>query len=74
AYFSTINSKISFTSDLWTSPNNKVFICLTVHYIDEYWTLKETLIDFSLLNRKHTGINISNGFFKVIKDYEIALK
>jgi len=47
---------------------------VTAHYIDEYWTLKETLIDFSLLNGKHDGMNISNGFFKVIKDYGIESK
>ncbi|CAG8557708.1 9822_t:CDS:2, partial [Dentiscutata heterogama] len=41
---------------------------------NECWTLKETLIDFGLLNGKHDGMNISNGFFKVIKDYGIASK
>jgi len=56
------------------SPNNKTFISVTAHYIDEYWTLKETLIDFGLLNGKHDGMNISNGFFKVIKDYGIESK
>ncbi|CAG8805997.1 6908_t:CDS:2, partial [Gigaspora rosea] len=62
------------STDLWTSPHNKGFISVTAHYIDEDWTLRETLINFSLLNRKHDGINISNGFFKVIKAYGITLK
>ncbi|CAG8718934.1 14105_t:CDS:1, partial [Dentiscutata heterogama] len=46
AYLSSINSKISFTSDLWTSPNNKAFISVTAHYIDDNWTLKEILVNF----------------------------
>src|SRR5579871_2676490 len=34
-YLSKIQSKISFTLDLWTSPNNKAFVSATGHYIDD---------------------------------------
>ncbi|CAG8469762.1 11170_t:CDS:2, partial [Dentiscutata heterogama] len=74
AYLSTISSKLSFTSDIWTSPNNKVFVSVIAHYIDECWTFQETLLDFSLLSGKHNRTNISNGFFKVIEDYGITSK
>ncbi|CAG8807308.1 37709_t:CDS:2, partial [Gigaspora margarita] len=74
AYFTTIESKISFTSDLWMSPNNKAFISVTAHYVDENWALKETVVDFGLINGRHTGINIANGFFKVLNDYGIMMK
>ncbi|CAG8671311.1 2739_t:CDS:1, partial [Scutellospora calospora] len=57
-------SKISFTSDLWTSSNNKTFIFTTTHYIDENWTLKEIIIDFGLISRRYDGLNIANRFYQ----------
>ncbi|CAG8826013.1 6544_t:CDS:2, partial [Gigaspora margarita] len=52
-YLFNISSKLSFMLDLWTSPNNKSYISATAHYIDENWALKEIIIDFGLLSRKH---------------------
>jgi len=72
AYFSSATSKISFTSDLWTSPHNKAFISVTGHYIDSEWNLCETVIDFELLKGKHDGTNIANGFFDILQSYNIA--
>ncbi|CAJ0889152.1 4547_t:CDS:2, partial [Entrophospora sp. SA101] len=73
-YLSTINSKISFTSDLWTSPNNKAFVSATAHYIDDDWVLHKTVVDFGLMKGKHEGVKIANGFFDVLKDYDIISK
>ncbi|CAG8763035.1 16280_t:CDS:2, partial [Gigaspora rosea] len=60
--------------DLWTSPNNKAFASVTAHYIDDNWTLQEILIDFGLLSGRHDRTNISNGFFRVLDDYNIISK
>ncbi|CAG8788137.1 15868_t:CDS:2, partial [Gigaspora rosea] len=73
-YLSNISSKLSFTSDLWTSSNNKSFISLMGHYIDEDWNLKEIIIDFGLLSEKHDGTNLANGFYQVLEDYNIVSK
>ncbi|CAG8836392.1 474_t:CDS:2, partial [Gigaspora margarita] len=73
-FLSNINSKIFFTSDLWTSPNNKEFIAITAHYIDDNWALQEVIINFGLMSKKHDGTNITNGFFKVLENYNITLK
>ncbi|CAG8857000.1 19644_t:CDS:1, partial [Gigaspora margarita] len=67
-------SKLSFTSDLWTSPNNKLFISLTGHYIDEDWNLKEIIIDFGLLSGKHDSTNLANRFYQVLEDYNNVSK
>ena len=60
--------------DLWTSPNNKAFISITAHYIDENWILRESIIDFGLISEKHNGKNIANKFFEVLNDYKITSK
>ncbi|CAG8748884.1 5528_t:CDS:1, partial [Dentiscutata heterogama] len=70
----TLNSEISFISDIWTSPNNKAFVSATAHYIDENWAFKETIINFGLISRRHNENNIANRFFKVLKDYKITSK
>ncbi|CAG8856589.1 664_t:CDS:1, partial [Gigaspora margarita] len=73
-YLSNISSKLFFISDLWTSSNNKSFISLMGHYIDEDWNLKEIIIDFGLLSRKHDGTNLANRFYRVLEDYNIVSK
>ncbi|CAG8819299.1 18413_t:CDS:1, partial [Gigaspora rosea] len=60
-YLFNISSKLSFTSDLWTSSNNKSYISAMAHYIDENWALKEIIINFGLLSGKHNSVNIANG-------------
>ncbi|CAG8447903.1 3561_t:CDS:2, partial [Gigaspora rosea] len=65
-YLFNISSKLFFTLDLWTSPNNKSYISDMAHYIDENWALKEITIDFGLLSRKHDGVNIANGELNLV--------
>jgi len=65
---------MSFTIDLWTSPNNKAFVSCTAHYIDDQWNFNETLIDFGLMKGKHEGSNIAEGFIDVLRQYDITAK
>ena len=38
-------SRISFTSDMWTSSNqNKGYMTITSHFIDDSWTLQSRLV------------------------------
>ena len=48
----TNRSKISFTTDCWTSPNNIAFMGVTMHFIDENWTMKARTLDFFSLSGK----------------------
>lgn len=69
----TNTSKISFTTDLWTSPNNLPFMAITAHYIDDTWKIHAELIDFICLLGKHSGNRIVEQFKTVIKDeYQIV--
>lgn len=74
AYFSTLESKISFTTDLWTSPNNKAFAAVTAHFIDNDWVLHETVVDFGLMSGRHDGANIADGFSQVLENFGIMAK
>jgi hypothetical protein len=55
---------ISYTTDVWTSPNMVPFMSITAHWIDEEWNKREVLIAFEEIRGIHTGgfsIHYSNG-------------
>jgi hypothetical protein len=39
--------KISFTTDLWTSPSAKNFMAITAHFINDKWELESLVLDFA---------------------------
>jgi hypothetical protein len=73
-YLQTIKSKISLTIDLWTSSNNKAFVSITAHFINNEWMLQEILIDFGVLSDRHDGENIADGVYTVLKEYDLVHK
>ena len=52
-----VESKLSFTTDVWTSAAAVAFVCITVHWIDEGFELQERTLDFVPIYRRHTGAN-----------------
>ena len=54
--------KVSITLDCWTSPNTKAFMGITVHYIDDSWTLQSHILDFVPLYEEHTGKKLCGAF------------
>lgn len=59
-------SKISFTTDIWTSPATQSYMAVTAHFIDEDWKLMSTLLDFDHLEGPHTGQNIANMYHEIV--------
>lgn len=39
--FDSITSRISLTTDMWTSNQTLGYMAITVHYIDFYWNLQK---------------------------------
>ncbi|KAJ4731091.1 hypothetical protein LUZ62_012288, partial [Rhynchospora pubera] len=59
-FFSKLDCRFSFTSDLWTSKGrDRGFMALTCHYIDDAWNLRKRLISFTALPSPHTGKHIA---------------
>ena len=69
-----ISSKISFSLDGWTSKNQIAFLCITGHWITNDWKLKHAILDFGQLSGSHSGDNISEMFFNVLKNYDLLDK
>jgi hypothetical protein len=58
--FGKLHCRFNFTSDLWTSKGeNRDFMALTCHYIDDIWNLRKRIINFTSLPSPHTDLNIT---------------
>src|SRR5690606_23207439 len=69
-----VDSKISFTHDVWTAKNVSSFMGVTMHWIDKHWKLQSALMDFIPLTGKHTGRGLCNAFAASLKQFDIAKK
>ena len=73
-FFQKVPGKISFTTDIWTSPSNKAFLSLTAHFINTEWKLQNIIVDFIQIYGSHTGENIKNTFVFGLENLSIENK
>ena len=57
-----VENSISLTSDIWTDPMLRSFICCTGSYIDSDWRMHSTLINIHNCTERHTGDNLWSGW------------
>ncbi|RDX79021.1 hypothetical protein CR513_40605, partial [Mucuna pruriens] len=55
----SIPSRISLTSNLWTSCNIEGYISLIAHYVDTNWKLNSKILNFCYMPPFHTGFELS---------------
>jgi hypothetical protein len=46
AQFSKLPCRVSFTMDTWTYIQNKSYLCVTAHWIDDNWNMQKRIINF----------------------------
>jgi hypothetical protein len=68
------NSKVSLTSDMWTSNRMVGYIVITAHYIDEKWQQQKRIVKFIAMETPHTGIALFNTMIKFIREWGIEDK
>ena len=69
---STLNVKISLTSDIWSaSVGSNCFIAITAHYIDNDWQLNKRILAFRAFDFPHSGQQISNIIYQTACSYNI---
>ncbi|KAG6591773.1 Zinc finger BED domain-containing protein RICESLEEPER 1, partial [Cucurbita argyrosperma subsp. sororia] len=75
--FETINrlqGRINVSVEMWSSPENMDYLCLTAHYIDEDWKLQKKLLNFITLDSSHTDDMLSDVIIKCLMDWDIDCK
>ncbi len=73
-YVQKLESRISITTDVWTSPSQQPFVGVTGHFIDNNWDLKNILLDFFKIEGPHTGENLCSALYKSLEDLDIQNK
>ena len=64
---------LNFTTDTWTSPNNKAYVTVSVHF-EVKGVPVGMLLDVVEVPCLHTGVNLAAAFAKILDDFEISDK
>src|SRR3954463_5484565 len=68
-----IISKISLTTDIWTSSyNHTAFLGITMHYINNNWKVKKCLLDFIPIEGSHIGSLILTKLIELLQEFNIS--
>ncbi|KAJ4769779.1 Zinc finger BED domain-containing protein DAYSLEEPER [Rhynchospora pubera] len=67
----SLSCRLSATMDLWTSRQNKSYMCITVHFIDDNWSVQKRILRFLHSDGRHTGLNLCEEVMKNLFDWNI---
>ena len=67
-WLQSIPSRISLTSDLWTSIATDGYLCLIAHFIDEEWVLQKKVLNFHFMPPPHNGISLCEMIYGLLID------
>lgn len=60
------------TTDLWSSRTMQPYMCLTVHYIDENWNLRNVCLQTAYFPEDHTGEMIGQELKDALSSWELS--
>ena len=64
---------MSFGTDAWTSPNNKAYVAVTVHF-EQNGEPMCLLLDIVQVAKSHTGFNLARVFADILEEFGISNK
>lgn len=70
----SVSNRISTTMDMWTSNQNKGYMCITAHWIDENWLMQKRILRFIHVKGQHTGTRLASEFVKGVMSMNIEKK
>jgi len=73
-FFKKCKSKVSLTTDLWTSNRMVGYICITAHFVDDDWKPQKRIVKFTAMETPHTGVAMFNTLVKFIREWNIEDK
>jgi hypothetical protein len=71
---SKLHGRINLCVEMWSSPENIEYLCLTAHYIDEDWKLQKKILNFLTLDSSHTEDMLSEVINKCLMDWDVDCK
>ena len=70
----SIPSRICLTLDLWTPVTSERYICLTAHYVDENWKLKNIILNFCHMPPPHPRTLLLEKILNFLEEWGIVKK
>jgi len=64
---------LNFATNAWTSPNNKAYVAVSVHF-EVKGVAVGMLLDIVEIPCSHTGLNLAAAFAKILDDFGISDK
>jgi hypothetical protein len=74
AYLKTVPSHFSATMDMWTSCQNKGYMCTTLHWVDDEWHIQKRIVGFFHVQGRHTGHKLAESFTEVMVKWFVEKK
>ncbi len=71
--FQEYDGALSFGTDLWTSPNNKTYVAVTVHFKRNSEPMC-LLLDIVEVAKSYTGFNLASVFAEILGVFGISNK
>ena len=71
--FQEYDGSLSFGIDAWTSPNNKAYVAVTVHFEHDGEPMC-LLLDIVQVAKSHSGFNLARAFADLLEEFGISKK
>ncbi|XP_078167150.1 zinc finger BED domain-containing protein RICESLEEPER 2-like [Carex rostrata] len=69
--FEGLDSRVSFTSDIWTSSMHLGYLCLTAHFIDKDFKFQKKIISFKQIPYPHMGVNVAGLIKNTLTEWKL---
>jgi hypothetical protein len=66
--------RFSATMDVWTSCQNKSYMCVTLHWIDDAWKIQKRIVALFHLEGRHTGHRLAEALTAVFVKWFVEKK
>jgi hypothetical protein len=74
SYLKTVSCRFSATMDMWTSCQNKGYMCITLHWIDDEWCIQKRIVGFFHVEGRHSGHKLAESFTEVMVNWFVEKK
>ncbi|WVZ52414.1 LOW QUALITY PROTEIN: hypothetical protein U9M48_003470, partial [Paspalum notatum var. saurae] len=70
-YFKNVDCCFSTTMDMWTSNQNKSYMCVTTHWVDDNWCIQKRILNFFHVKGRHTSAKLAETFTEVMVNWYV---
>jgi hypothetical protein len=73
-HLKSLSCRFSATMDMWTSNQNKGYMCITIHWVDDMWQMQKRIICLPHVKGHHRGELLATEFIKGVMSWNLEKK